>query len=74
MDGPSTEKIGAAITAWTNRIKPIQLLEGSDDEKVIFINFFIALNAGMNIKWDLLGKHQIFDEIALKNIYPVIMV
>jgi hypothetical protein len=52
QDGaPSYEKMAAAITAWINRIRPVQLLQSVNNEECSLVNASIAITTGLNIKW-----------------------
>lgn len=49
--GPSAAKVGAAISSWVNRLKPIQLMRDLNEVVACEINARYALSLGLAIKF-----------------------
>lgn len=61
--GPSAERHAAAVMAWLNRFRPIQVNAGVHEEWAPFINSFLALHVGLTIKMKMGARHGIAEEL-----------
>lgn len=78
-DGPNSSKVGAALTCWLNRFKPIQLPELVKDPKlepeVPMLNAMFALEVGWAFKWCLDEQERnpnVPVSVAVKHLHDVI--
>lgn len=58
--GPSANKTAAALAAWINQIKPIQILRLIDDVTAAEINARFALNIGIATK--IVNENPAYDD------------
>ena len=68
-DGPSPSQFAAALIAWLNRFRPVQVPEEADQDWLPFMNAIIALQAGLILKWQNEGIRTIPREIIEEGHY-----
>lgn len=73
---PSPDRHAAAVMAWLNRYKPLQVRSSVCEDWAIFINSFLALHVGLTIKLKMTGKIGVAQELIaeIPNINDMIYV